>query len=139
MRQYGEATSKASNSIVPPEPDLSVLPPWEIIDFAAIPGVPCPCGESRRALADVTDFPGTIHRVEITADAQLHYHRRLTETYYFLECQPDAKLQLDDQTIEVHAGMCVLIRPGVRHRAIGRMTILNIVFPKFDPADEWLA
>jgi hypothetical protein len=28
--------------------------------------------------------------------------------------------------------------PGVVHRAIGKMTVLNIVYPKFDPADEWL-
>lgn len=110
---------------------------FEIVDFAALPGVPCPCGESRRAFAEVVDYPGTIHRVEISADAQLHYHKRLTETYYFLSCEPGAKMQLDDEFIDVHAGMCVLIRPGVRHRAIGRMTVLNIVWPKFDPADEF--
>jgi hypothetical protein len=33
--------------------------------------------------------------------------------------------------------MCVLIRPGVRHRAIGPMQVLIVVFPKFDLADEW--
>jgi len=33
--------------------------------------------------------------------------------------------------------MCIVIKPGVRHRAIGRMTVLNIVIPKFDPTDEW--
>jgi hypothetical protein len=33
--------------------------------------------------------------------------------------------------------MCVLIRPGVRHRAIGRMQVLIVVYPKFDPHDEW--
>jgi len=32
--------------------------------------------------------------------------------------------------------MCILIPPGVRHRAIGQMKIINIVIPKFDPADE---
>jgi hypothetical protein len=31
----------------------------------------------------------------------------------------------------------VLIPPGVRHRAVGRMTILNVVVPPFDPGDEW--
>jgi hypothetical protein len=25
----------------------------------------------------------------------------------------------------------------VRHRAIGRMQVLIVVYPKFDPADEW--
>ena len=28
------------------------------------------------------------------------------------------------------------VRPRVRHRAIGRMTVLIVVFPKFDPDDE---
>jgi hypothetical protein len=110
---------------------------WEIADFSQIPGVPCPCGSSRRAFMEVADFPGTIHRVEISIDARLHYHKRLTETYVFLECDDDARMQLDDDIIPVRPGMCILIRPGTRHRAIGRMTVLNIVLPKFDPADEW--
>lgn len=111
---------------------------YEIVDFADLPGVSCPCGTARRALADVEDFPGTIHVTAISADAKLHYHKRLTETYYFLECGPDAGMQLDDEVIDVRPGMCVMIRPGVRHRAIGRMKVLIVVFPKFDPDDEWL-
>ena len=110
---------------------------YEIVDFADLPGVSCPCGTARRALADVEDFPGTIHVTEISADARVHYHRRLTETYYFLECGPDAQMQLDDETIDVHPGMCIMIRPGVRHRAVGKMKVLIVVFPKFDPDDEW--
>jgi mannose-6-phosphate isomerase-like protein (cupin superfamily) len=112
-------------------------PGYEIVDFAVLPGVDCPCGTARRAFADVPDFPGTIHVTEIALDARLHYHRKLTETYYFLECQPDAQMQLDDRIIPVHPGMCILIRPGTRHRAIGRMRVLIVVLPKFDPDDEW--
>jgi hypothetical protein len=37
----------------------------------------------------------------------------------------------------VGSGHAVLIRPGVRHRAIGRMSILKVVVPPFDPAGEW--
>jgi mannose-6-phosphate isomerase-like protein (cupin superfamily) len=113
------------------------MQPYEIIDFAAIEGVPCPCGTARRGFADVTDFPGTIHVTEISADAQLHYHQRLTETYFFLECTADAQMQLNDELLRVHPGMCIMIRPGTRHRAIGRMKVLIVVYPKFDPADEW--
>lgn len=123
-----------------PAPALSVdsTPPgWEIVDFAQVAGVDCPCGTSRRALVDVADFAGSIHQVDISLDAQLHYHKQLTETYYFLECQPDARMQLDQEIIPVRPGMCIMIRPGVRHRALGRMRVLNIVYPKFDPADEW--
>jgi mannose-6-phosphate isomerase-like protein (cupin superfamily) len=47
-------------------------------------------------------------------------------------------MQLDDQLIPLRQGMCIMIPPGVRHRAIGKMKILNIVIPKFDPADEFL-
>ena len=46
-------------------------------------------------------------------------------------------MQLDDDRISLRPGMCVLIRPGVRHRAIGEMKVLILVSPKFDPEDEW--
>jgi len=113
-------------------------PKYEIVDFAELPGVPCPCGTARRAFAEAADFPATVHMTEISADAQLHYHNRLTETYFFLECGEDARMQLDDEIVPVRVGMCVRIPPGVRHRALGKMRILNIVVPKFDPADEWM-
>lgn len=111
--------------------------PWQIVDFDEIEAVECPCGTARRAFANVEGFPGTVHRTEISTDARVHYHRRLTEVYYILECQPDAQMQLDDAHVPVAPGKCILIPPGVRHRAMGRMTVLVIVFPKFDPADEW--
>jgi mannose-6-phosphate isomerase-like protein (cupin superfamily) len=46
-------------------------------------------------------------------------------------------VELDGDPVAVGPGVAVLIPPGVRHRAVGRMTILNIVVPPFDPADEW--
>jgi len=110
---------------------------YEIVDFAQLPGVACPCGTARRAFADIADFPGTVHVTEISTDARLHYHKKLNETYYVLECHDGARLQLDDESIPVHPGMCVMIRPGVRHRAVGQMKVLIVVLPKFDPTDEW--
>ena len=111
---------------------------FHVVDLPRLPGVPCPCGTARRAFADVEAFPGTIHLTEIKADAALHYHRRLTETYVVLECGPDARMQLDDEIIPLAPGRCVLIPPGVRHRAIGAMKVLIVVFPKFDPEDEFM-
>jgi mannose-6-phosphate isomerase-like protein (cupin superfamily) len=111
---------------------------YRIVDFADLPGVPCPCGTARRAFADVPEFPATVHVTEISEDAALHYHKRLTETYYFLECGPGARMQLDQEIRAVKPGVCILIPPGVRHRAIGRMKVLIVATPKFDPADEWL-
>ncbi len=110
---------------------------YEIADFQEIPGVPCPCGTARRAFADVADFPGTIHLTAISADARTHYHKRLTETYVFLECAPDSAMELDGVRVAVRPGMTILIRPGTRHRAIGEMQVLIVCLPKFDPADEW--
>lgn len=110
---------------------------YEIVDFDELPGVVCPCGTARRAFVEAADVPATIHRTEISADAKAHYHRRLTETYYFLECNDDAQMELDGQLVPVRPGMAIMIRPGVRHRAVGRMTVLIFVLPKFDPEDEW--
>lgn len=110
--------------------------PWIVVDFDRIPAISCPCGTSQRALIEAAEFPGTIHRTQISAAAKPHFHRRLTETYYILACDEDAALELDGQLVPVRPGMCVVIPPNVVHRAVSRMTILNIVFPKFDPTDE---
>jgi mannose-6-phosphate isomerase-like protein (cupin superfamily) len=116
---------------------VSMPPRFEIVDFEQLAGVPCPCGTARRAFADAADFPGTVHVTDISVDAKVHYHKRLTETYYILECGPDAKMELDQDVIDLRPGLCILIRPGVRHRAIGKMKVLIVAVPKFDPSDEW--
>src|SRR5690606_28777211 len=127
----------------PANPALSVKPAqpaklrYHLVDFDEIEPVRCPCGLARRAFEAVAEFPGTIHVTEIHEDARRHYHRRLTETYYFLECEPGAEMELDDRRIAVRPGTCVVIPPGVRHRAVGRMRVLIVVLPKFDPEDEW--
>ena len=125
-------------SVSPVNANRAAMPGYELIDFDRIPGTACPCGTAHRAFADVADFPCTIHRTHITHDAKLHYHRRQTEVYYILECAPDARMQLDDECLAVRPGTSILIRPGTRHRAIGEMTVLIVVWPKFDPDDEWV-
>lgn len=108
----------------------------KIVDFAALSATACPCGSARRAFALESAGAVSVHRVDIAADARAHFHERQTEIYYFLECGADARIELDGRQTPVRPGMSVLIPPGVRHRAVGRMTILNIVTPAFDPADE---
>jgi quercetin dioxygenase-like cupin family protein len=113
--------------------------PFLLADLTALSGVPCPCGTSRRAFLGLGEVPCSIHRVEISRNARAHYHTRLTEIYYFLE--GEGHLELNGVLHPVRPGMAVLIRPGTRHRAVmgnGPMTILNVVAPPFDPADEWL-
>jgi quercetin dioxygenase-like cupin family protein len=108
-----------------------------VADLSAVEPVRCPCGWARRAFADVPGAPASVHRVEILDDARTHYHKAQTETYYILECEPGAAVELDGEHVPVRPGVAVMIPPGVRHRAVGRMTILNVVVPPFDPADEW--
>jgi mannose-6-phosphate isomerase-like protein (cupin superfamily) len=85
----------------------------------------------------VPEFPGTLHVTEISENARRHYHKTLTETYVILECGDDAQLELDGELISVQPLQAFVIPPGVRHRAVGRMKVLIVVIPEFNPADEW--
>ena len=107
---------------------------FEIRDLAAMEGQPCPCGTTRRAFTDVPGAPASLHVVEIEEYARTHYHRMVTEIYYFLE--GEGQMELDGALYAVRPGMSVMIRPGCRHRAVGRFKIINIAIPAFDPADE---
>jgi mannose-6-phosphate isomerase-like protein (cupin superfamily) len=102
---------------------------------ADLSAVECPCGEARRAFVDDPDGVASLHVVEISADARAHYHKRLTEIYYILE--GEGEMELDGERHPVRAGDAILIKPGCRHRAIGRLRVLNVPVPAFDPADEW--
>jgi mannose-6-phosphate isomerase-like protein (cupin superfamily) len=119
----------STNAVRPSEPAVA--------DLSTIDPVRCPCGWARRVFGDVAGAPASVHRVEIEADARAHYHRDHTEIYYVLECGAGAAVELDGRAVAVRPGTAVLIPPGVRHRAVGRMAILNVVVPPFDPADEW--
>ncbi|MCZ7649342.1 MAG: cupin domain-containing protein [Planctomycetota bacterium] len=118
--------------------DTGLRAPFEIANLLEVPGTPCPCGISRRAFTREDNRACTLHLVEIKADAVPHYHKYMTEVYYFLE--GEGQIELDGQAHPVKPGMAVLLRPGVRHRAVSGgkpMKILNIVVPHFDPQDEW--
>ncbi|MEI7822454.1 MAG: cupin domain-containing protein [Verrucomicrobiota bacterium] len=107
---------------------------YEFAQRDSTPGVPCACGTSRRAFASPENTLATAHLVEISEDARTHYHKRLTETYVILE--GEGFLELDGKRIPVKPLSTILIRPGCRHRAVGKMKVLNFVVPAFDPADE---
>ena len=99
-----------------------------------IPAVPCPCGSARRAFA-AEDSVASVHQVDIRADAQRHYHKKMTEIYVILEGV--GQLELDGTLHPVKPMTAVYIKPGCRHRAIGQLKILNIPVPAFDETDEW--
>jgi mannose-6-phosphate isomerase-like protein (cupin superfamily) len=108
---------------------------YQISRPAEMPAVECPCGETRRAFVDDSDRVASLHLVEISENARTHYHKRLTEIYYILE--GTGEMELDGERHAVSPGDAVLIKPGCRHRAIGKLKVLNVPIPAFDPADEW--
>jgi mannose-6-phosphate isomerase-like protein (cupin superfamily) len=108
---------------------------FQITRPAELPAVECPCGESRRAFLDEADGVASLHIVDISNDARAHYHKQLTEIYYILE--GEGEMELDGERHAVRPGDAILIKPGCRHRAIGRLRVLNVPVPAFDPEDEW--
>jgi mannose-6-phosphate isomerase-like protein (cupin superfamily) len=113
------------------------MPHYLIAQLDELPGAACPCGVARRAFGVPDNSVATVHLTDIQADARTHYHRRMTEIYVVLEGQ--GEIELDGERFPVRPLTAVMIRPGCRHRAIGRLRILNIPIPAFDPSDEWFA
>lgn len=108
---------------------------YEIAQLDALQPQLCPCGLSRRAFVQPDNPVATIHLVDISTDARTHYHKKLTEIYLILE--GEGFMELDGQRVPVKPMTSVLIKPGCRHRALGRLRIVNIPIPAFDPHDEW--
>ena len=97
--------------------------------------VRCPCGYSRRAFVSPDNPVATLHMVEISEDSRAHYHKKLTEIYLILE--GDGYMELDGDRVPVKPLTAVFIKPGCRHRAVGKMRIVNMPIPAFDAKDEW--
>jgi mannose-6-phosphate isomerase-like protein (cupin superfamily) len=108
---------------------------FQLVRVAELPAVICPCGQARRAFVDDPDGVASLHVVEISADARAHYHKRMTEIYYILD--GSGEIELDGERHSVGPGDAILIKPGCRHRAIGRMRVLNVPVPAFDTSDEF--
>jgi mannose-6-phosphate isomerase-like protein (cupin superfamily) len=106
-----------------------------VAHFNDIEAVRCPCGYARRALAVPDNSAATVHIVDIQQDSQVHYHKGHTEIYLILEGR--GHMELDGDTVPVRPFTTVLIKPLCRHRAVGKLRIINICIPPFDPADEW--
>jgi mannose-6-phosphate isomerase-like protein (cupin superfamily) len=104
----------------------------QLDDLAA---VQCPCGTTRRAFVSPDNPTATIHLLDVSKDARLHYHKKLTEIYLILE--GEGYMELDGERFAVKPMTSILIKPGCRHRAVGNMKIVNIPIPAFAPTDEW--
>lgn len=108
---------------------------YSVVNFDELDTVNCPCGTTRRAFTDDPDQIASIHMVDIKQDSELHYHKKMTEIYLILE--GEGHMELDGELIPVRKDSTILIKPGCRHRAIGKMKIVNIPVPAFDPDDEY--
>jgi|GEM_PF-236341 len=108
---------------------------YHVAHLADIDAVPCPCGMSRRAFLSPENKLATLHMVDITEDARTHYHKKLTEIYLVLE--GSGHMELNGERVPVGPLTTIFIEPGCRHRAVGKMRIVNIPIPAFDPHDEW--
>jgi mannose-6-phosphate isomerase-like protein (cupin superfamily) len=85
------------------------------------------CGSIRCLVEEADGAAAEVHYVEIH-DAKLHYHERTDEFYYIIDGQ--GKMVLDDEEIEVHKGLVVYVPRGVRHKAVGNLTVLTICIPR---------
>ena len=108
---------------------------YMIARFDEIDAVKCPCGFSRRGFVSGDNPKATMHVVDVQQDAQTHYHKKLTEIYFILEGA--GEMELDGERIPIKPLTAIFIKPGCRHRAVGKMKIVNVSIPAFDPEDEW--
>jgi len=108
---------------------------YMIARFDEIDAIRCPCGFSRRAFVAEDNPTATMHIVDIEEDARVHFHKKLTEVYLVLE--GEGYMELDGESVSVKPFTAIFIKPGCRHRAVGKMRIVNVSIPAFDPEDEW--
>jgi mannose-6-phosphate isomerase-like protein (cupin superfamily) len=111
------------------------MPNYMIANLSDVSPAECPCGLARRAFADAPGAVASLHIVDIKDDSRAHYHKRMTEIYLVLE--GEGHIELDGERHPLKPLTAVYIKPGCRHRAIGRLKIVNVPVPAFDPNDEW--
>ena|ERR1051326_6663669 len=85
------------------------------------------CGQIRPLIEAADEAAAEVHHVEID-HAKLHYHERTDEVYYIIDGK--GTMILNDDEIEVHRGVVVYVPRGVRHKAVGKLTILTVCIPR---------
>ncbi len=106
-----------------------------IADLTQIEPTRCPCGWARRAFATPDNPLATMHMVEIERDSKTHYHKKMTEIYLVIEGV--GQIELDGQMFPLKPLTAIFIKPLCRHRAVGKLKIINVPIPAFDEHDEW--
>jgi len=108
---------------------------YRIVNTKSLTAHRCPCGTAKRAFTDDPDQIASLHVVNVGETSKTHYHKKMTEIYYILEGH--GQIELDGMRFDVEPGSSIMIKPGCRHRAIGKLKLLNIPVPAFDPEDEF--
>lgn len=108
----------------------------QVVQLGSLNPQMCPCGEARRAFTDLPGAVASVHIVDIKQDSTTHYHKKMTEIYVILE--GEGWIELNGEKIPVKPLTAIYIPPYCRHRAIGKLKILNVPVPPFDPSDEWI-
>src|SRR5262245_63250643 len=85
------------------------------------------CGQIRCLIEEKDGAAAEVHHVQIH-DAKLHYHARTDEIYYVISGQ--GTMVLDDEEMELHPGVVVYVPRGVKHKAVGRLTVLTVCVPR---------
>ena len=85
------------------------------------------CGQIRPLIEEQDEAAAEVHHVEIQA-AKLHYHERTDEFYYVID--GEGSMVLDDEEIELHRGVVVYVPRGVKHKAVGKLTVLTVCIPR---------
>jgi mannose-6-phosphate isomerase-like protein (cupin superfamily) len=85
------------------------------------------CGAIRCLIEESDGAAGEVHYVEIR-DAKLHFHAKTDEFYYVID--GEGRMVLDEEEIELHRGVVVYVPRGVKHKAIGDLTVLTICVPR---------
>src|SRR5215211_5147738 len=85
------------------------------------------CGQIRPLIEEADGAAAEVHHVEID-HAKLHYHERTDEVYYVID--GNGSMVLHDETIELHPGVVVYVPRGVKHKAIGKLTVLTVCIPR---------
>jgi mannose-6-phosphate isomerase-like protein (cupin superfamily) len=85
------------------------------------------CGQIRPLIEECDEAAAEVHHVTIE-NAKLHYHAQTDEIYYVIA--GSGTMVLDDNVIEIHEGVVVYVPKGVKHKAIGKLTVLTVCIPR---------
>jgi mannose-6-phosphate isomerase-like protein (cupin superfamily) len=72
------------------------------------------CGQIRPLIEECDEAAAEVHHVTIE-NAKLHYHAKTDEIYY---------------VISGNGRMVVYVPKGVKHKAIGKLTVLTVCIPR---------